>query len=213
LTVTLINQYGKAISTSHADNAGAAATGVNGDNVKPGTLSTGATAVFAVPTGWGGNVFIADAAHEISDNDSLLEGSYGNQMGSIQTDIDVSYVNGFSVPILCKCHNKNKANQFTKVTGCNIDLFSQAGCSNSGGTGNCGKCTIQPDGTGGLDGNGACKNPKRGSGATDANVIPDPFFEPCSGQAYLFPFDGDGGNNGNSVCSGSVTCCVGTSCS
>jgi hypothetical protein len=93
LTVTLINQYGKAISTSHADNSGAAATGVNGNNVKPGTMATGATAVFAVPTGWGGNVFIADAAHEISDNDSLLEGSYGPQgTAGVQTDIDVSYV-------------------------------------------------------------------------------------------------------------------------
>jgi len=206
LTITLINQYGKAISTGHVDNnAGIAATGVNGSPVTSATMAPGATAVFAVPTGWGGNVAIADAEFELGDNDSLLEASYGNQgSAGLQTDLDVSYVNGFSVPIICKCMDKTQ-NTFRQVTGSNVDLFSAGGCTDTSGTGSCGLCHQ-------LDGNGACINPNRSAGALDATVVTDEFFMPAAGGAYTFPFDGYNGNNGNSKCSGAVTCCVGTSC-
>lgn len=94
LTITLINSYGKAISTKHQDNeANVAATGVNGNIVTATTMANGATGVFAVPENWGGNVAIADAEYEITDNGSLLEGSYSVQgSAGLQTDIDVSYV-------------------------------------------------------------------------------------------------------------------------
>lgn len=92
LTITVINSHGDAISTSHAHdpNGPSAVSG----NVGPGTMANGATAAFAVPTGWIGNVAINDAGWAITGDDSLIEGNFVVPQGSTEAvaDVDVSYV-------------------------------------------------------------------------------------------------------------------------
>lgn len=92
LTITVINSHGDAISTSHAHdpNGPSAVSG----NVGPGTMANGATAAFAVPTGWIGNVAINDAGWAITGDDSLIEGNFVVPQGSSEAvaDVDISYV-------------------------------------------------------------------------------------------------------------------------
>jgi hypothetical protein len=59
LTISVINKYGAALSTAHASNYGG--PGAVSGNVGPGTIANGATAAFAVPTGWAGNVALVPA--------------------------------------------------------------------------------------------------------------------------------------------------------
>jgi hypothetical protein len=92
LTITIINSHGDAISTSHAHdpNGPSAVSG----NVGPGTMANGATAAFAVPTGWIGNVAINDAGWAITGDDSLIEGNFVVPVGDsvAVADVDISYV-------------------------------------------------------------------------------------------------------------------------
>jgi hypothetical protein len=92
LTITVINKHGDAITTSHVHNAGGPSA-VSG-NVGPGTMANGATAAFAVPTGWAGNVMINDAQWAITGDDSLIEASFvvPNGYSVAVADVDVSYV-------------------------------------------------------------------------------------------------------------------------
>jgi hypothetical protein len=92
MTISVINMHGDAITTSHAHNAGSPSA-VSG-NVGPGTMAAGATAVFAVPTGWAGNVAINDGRYAITGDDTLIEGSFDVQgnSGYAIVDVDVSYV-------------------------------------------------------------------------------------------------------------------------
>ncbi|KAI1073763.1 hypothetical protein F5B20DRAFT_597267 [Whalleya microplaca] len=182
LTITVVNSQSAPVSTSHARNAGAPAP-VSG-NVGAGTIAAHATAVFAVPTGWAGNVAVVPASHPISNDDSLIEASFVKPSGySVAVaDVDISYVDGFSVPITCSCNGG-------VVTGCNKDLFSLHSCPNN-------------------DGKGACVNPKRADGSTTSATS---FFAPCSGGAYTYPIDNKANSFGQCQ-SGRITCCIGTSC-
>lgn len=126
----------------------------------------------AFPTGWAGRINIGSLAHSA---DSKIEGSTTGA-----NDIDVSYVDGFSVPITCSVSG-------TPVTGCNINLWSVSGpCSNSVGD------------------NAVCLNPAQGVPDGPANG----WFAPCAGAAYTYPNDNlaNDGNTGTGV----VSCCVGT---
>lgn len=59
-------------------------------------MAAGATAAFAVPTGWIGNVAINNAGQEITGDDTLIEANFvvpdsgGYKMAV--ADVDVSYV-------------------------------------------------------------------------------------------------------------------------
>ena len=87
-----MNSHGNAISTSHVHAADGPAA-VSG-NVGPGTMADGATAAFAVPTGWAGNVAINWAGAAITGDDSLIEGSFvvPQDYSVAVADVDVSYV-------------------------------------------------------------------------------------------------------------------------
>lgn len=63
-------------------------------NVGPGTIASGATAEFAVPTNWIGTVALADAEYTMDDNVSLIEGNYvyDSTYGYAIADFDISYV-------------------------------------------------------------------------------------------------------------------------
>ncbi|KUI62551.1 hypothetical protein VP1G_09662 [Cytospora mali] len=182
LTIQIINSHGDTITTSHARNAGSP-TAVGGA-IGPGIMTNGETAAFAVPTGWAGNVAINDAGWSITGDDSLLEASYvvADGYDFAVADVDISYVNGFSVAITCECSG-------TWVAGCNKNLFKLNTCSDN-------------------DGENACVNSLRAdTSATSATT----FFAPCEGAAYTFPND-NAANVWGSCQSGLITCCVGASC-
>ena len=114
-------------------------------------------ASLSVPWGWAGAFIINKATSEpFNINGSRIEGNYGVQDPDKKVFIDVSYVVGYSVPIVCSCGD-------IPVTGCNIDLRSKNACP-------------EPEQSNG----DVCKNPKGDSG------ILDPFFAPCAGAAYTY---------------------------
>ncbi|KAI0008824.1 hypothetical protein F4779DRAFT_618229 [Xylariaceae sp. FL0662B] len=182
LTISVVNAEAVPMSTQHNRNAGVPAA-VSG-RVGPGTIAPRATDVFAVPTGWAGNVAVVPAAHFMSNDVSLIEASFMKPLGYnvAVTDVDVSYVDGFSVPITCSCDSG-------VVTGCNKDLFRLRRCSND-------------------DGKGACVNPNRVNGGVMSSAD---FFAPCQGAAYTFPNDSEANSFGQCQ-SGHITCCIGASC-
>ena len=109
---------------------------------------------------------------------------------------DVSFILGWSVPMLCSSGSMK--------SGCSIDLSSGHSC---------------PDQQGSI-----CKNPTGPGGAHDpgsyngcasctpwcyACSAPDPFFQPCAGSAYTYPYD-DTASVGPA--SGAIQCCIGTGC-
>lgn len=91
LTVTIVNSYGSALTTSHAQGAGGPAASASASQ---GTIAAGATASFVAPWNWSGIVAINDAKYDITDNDGLIEGSFKwiQLYRRWVVDIDVSYV-------------------------------------------------------------------------------------------------------------------------
>ncbi|PSR78423.1 hypothetical protein BD289DRAFT_493347, partial [Coniella lustricola] len=158
LTIKVWNNHGDDITTSHARNAGSP-TAVGGA-LGAGVIANGATASFAVPSGYAGNIAINDGNYELSDDDSLIEVSYvvADGYSFPIADVDISYVNGFSVAITCQCDD-------VYVVGCNTNLFATGiTCADN-------------------DGENACVNPERAS-TTDTTAAP--FFAPCAGAACEF---------------------------
>lgn len=91
LTITVVNSHGAAITTSHAHGAGGpAASGEIGH----GTIAAGATASFVAPRNWSGIVAVNDARYDVTDNDSLVEGSFKwvEDYDRWVVDLDISYV-------------------------------------------------------------------------------------------------------------------------
>ncbi|KAI0508487.1 hypothetical protein F5B22DRAFT_649980 [Xylaria bambusicola] len=112
--VTLVNSHTADITTAHNQNLGAPTAIQDGGSI----VESGSTAIFAVPTGWAGRVAMAEAGVLIRDRASLLEGSFIHDegLGAARIALDVSYVDGFTVPIVCQCNDK-------VVVGCNLDLL------------------------------------------------------------------------------------------
>ena len=172
LSIAIENKYGQPLSISFGCNEGA--PGFVG-NPQPTQIAESAS--YAVPSGWAGRISIGKDLH--SDN-SKIEGSY---YGPGKGDIDVSYVDGYSVPITCSIGGET-------VTGCNIELFDQ-------------ECAY-PDT---LVSNGnVCQNSQRTSDWGPAS----PFFAPCAGAAYTFPKD-DQANIGEQPGT-LMQCCLGKDC-
>ncbi|KAF8847360.1 hypothetical protein BDZ45DRAFT_607608 [Acephala macrosclerotiorum] len=176
MTIAITNSYGAQVSLSFGLNAGFPSP--LGDP-QPTKLPDSSSTQYLYPTGWAGRVNIGP---NLSPYGSKIEGSFivpKNATVAIP-DIDVSYVDGYSVPITC-------STQGIAITGCNIDLFKEAKCSN------------QTDGP-------VCLNP-----AVNLDDGPPPsFFAPCAGAAYTFPKDNEA--NVNNFGSNSISCCIGTSC-
>lgn len=96
--------------------------------------------------------------------------------------VDVSFVNGFTVPITCECDGN-------WVAGCKKNLFNVKARD------------VQ-------NAPNAAVNPLRADmSATSA----EPFFAPCEGAAYTFPND-HAANSFGACQSGTISCCVGTAC-
>ncbi|KAK4168252.1 hypothetical protein QBC43DRAFT_341537 [Cladorrhinum sp. PSN259] len=152
-TFAYTNLAGVDLTTTH-DKIPDAPTPIGG-MPGPGIMKKGATASILAPTAWAGKI----------------PWPYGV--------VDVSYVDGYTLPIICKCR---AAGVF--MGGC-IDpkLWQQSlPCPSN-------------------NGQGACKNPHRGTDATEAHR----WFAPCAGRAYTF--DGDNTATHNGLCqSGTVDC-------
>ena len=96
--------------------------------------------------------------------------------------VDVSLVNGFTVPVTCECDGN-------WVSGCKKNLFD----ARARGAQNAANAAV---------------NPLRADmSATSA----DPFFAPCEGAAYTFPND-HAANSFGACQTGLISCCVGTAC-
>ena len=167
MTIDITNNWPKPLSISFLNNAGSPSA-LGAPQGAP--LATKTQIIY--PTGWAGRIYVGDT---INSADSKIEGSTTGA-----NDIDVSYVDGFSVPITCSVGN-------TPVTGCNIDLWSVSGpCANEVGD------------------QSVCLNPMQGV----ANGPAVPWFLPCQGAAYTFPNDNiaNDGDTGTP----NVSCCIGT---
>ncbi|KAL8670663.1 MAG: hypothetical protein Q9168_004803 [Polycauliona sp. 1 TL-2023] len=153
-------------------------------NPSEGTI--GDCDVWSFPPGWNGRVHIGGGSGA-PDGGTLYEGNVGGSTGAM----DVSYVEGFSVPMMCT----DNTNKF--VSGCGIDLFTKGTCPTGGSAG------------------GVCKNPQGPGGdrdsannACEACSPPDPFFAPCAAAAYTFPDDDDAVDGQSGL---DITCVVGAS--
>ena len=137
---------------------------------------------------WQGRAAFHKAGNAFFGDESLIESSYKKQPTVANGqypifDINVSYVDGFTYPIVCVCACEGDK----ELTGCGDDLFA---------LGN--RCDDYK--------NEACKNPHRASTASDQQ--PHPFFAPCRRRAYTFPADHDANSNGECQC-GTARCTVG----
>ncbi|KAK8070829.1 hypothetical protein PG997_011032 [Apiospora hydei] len=182
VTITITNKRDDPISTSHARDPNTPKM-VSG-NANPGVIPAGGKAEFAVPTGWIGNVAITPSRYKLTNDITLIEANYVIPDGYSYAvaDVDVSFVNGFSVAAVCSCDNKG-------VTGCNKNLWNLGKCANN-------------------NGQGGCVNPLRSDkSATQAA----PFFRPCQHAAWTYVEDGAADAWGLCQ-SGHIACCVGPKC-
>ena len=151
LTIAVTNLYGSPLYLSFGVDSGSPTP--SGGEPQATALPDSASTQYVYPTGWAGNIFVGQTTNI---NNSLIEGSYIDVVV-----VDVSYVDGFSVPITCSSGGE-------VVTGCNIDLFNQPGIS----------CDDEAEGP-------VCLNPARNT----PNGPPACFFAACAGAAYTFPND------------------------
>jgi hypothetical protein len=157
MTIAITNLYGAQLSLSFGLNAGFP-TPLG--NPQPTILPDSSSTQYIYPTGWAGRVGVGP---NLNVNSSKIEGSFivPEDTTVAIPDIDVSYVDGYSVPITCSSGG-------ITVTGCNIELFKLA------------QCEDQVDGL-------ICLNAVRFT--LDRPLLP--FFAPCISAAYTFPDDSD----------------------
>ena len=156
LTISVTNLYGTPLSIGVGSNYGCPTPD---GNPQPTTVASSVSYTF--PIGWAGRISVGKS---LSGCNSLIEASYEPDWPRA---VDVSYVDGYSVPITCSVDDQ-------AVTGCNLELFDQG---------------VECDSP--LD-NGACPNSAR----TLNNGPPPAFFAPCQGSAYTFPKDDTATNSG-----------------
>ena len=168
MTISVVNAYSSPLSLSLTSNVpGPSPIG----NPLAAEIPHSSGTQYVFPTGWAGRITVGP---NLNYNGSKIEGSFTGP-----PDIDVSYVDGYTVPITC-------SSEGTAVSGCNIDLFKRAMCEDV------------------LEGP-VCLNPARFLDDGPAS----PFFAPCTGAAYTFPNDnaanaGSLGSNLVSCCIGST---------
>ncbi|KAL8994384.1 MAG: hypothetical protein Q9169_005619, partial [Polycauliona sp. 2 TL-2023] len=101
--------------------------------------------VWSFPLGWNGRVHVGGGSGA-PNGGTLYEGNVFTKDGTTYGAMDVSYVEGYSVPMMCT----DNSNNF--VSGCGIDLFSEGDCPTGGSAG------------------GVCKNPQGPGGDRDSAV-------------------------------------------
>jgi hypothetical protein len=114
--------------------------------------------------------------------------------------MDVSMVNGYSVPMKCSCPGQ--------TVGCNVDLWKAGG-----------KCDSTDNPNGSLDGSAGqpgsiCLNGARGAdmGQGAGNGPANPFFQPCTGDKMAYTFDNAVGLAVMCKDGDTIECCIGDGC-
>ncbi|KAI0160962.1 hypothetical protein GGR52DRAFT_576374 [Hypoxylon sp. FL1284] len=167
--ITLANLHTAAIMTANGD--------------QQAIVAPQETNIFVIPTGWSGRVAMYEQGYVISDRASLLEASFlADSSGDAVMAIDVSYVDAFTVPIVCKCNGE-------VALGCNVDFNPT-----------CPQDLKLNDKT--------CMNPYR----DEQGVPSDNIFGACAGMAYTYPTDDQASKMDIPGCSRNLDCCVGTAC-
>lgn len=180
LTIGITNSYGMPLSLSFETNAGG--PGFEGAP-QPTMLPIDAVTSYAVPPGWAGRVYVGKT---VNKDNSKIEGSW---KGPGTGNIDVSYVDGYSVPITCSVGDR-------VIVGCNKELFNQP-CQAPDTMSEMG-----PDGRPAV-----CHNAAQGLADGPASS----FFAPCRAASYVFPNDNDA-DQGWSSQETEISCCVGVLC-
>ena len=149
-TIAITNLYDAPVSLALGSND----PGPKPDgNPQATVLGKGSATTYTFPTGWAGRISLGKT---ICGSNSLIEASFpGEQWNSV----DVSYVDGYSVPITC-------SNNGQAVTGCNLDLWKQGNTCSSP-----------------IDNGAACHNTAGDYGPAIQ------FFKACEGAAYTYPKD------------------------
>ncbi|KAL8906494.1 MAG: hypothetical protein Q9171_006255 [Xanthocarpia ochracea] len=178
VTIRITNAFGWNLPISYNSNAGSPT--IIG-NPPAGTLLADTNTNVVVPRNFAGAIFIGKTFNPAN---SKIEVSFSSPQ-DYRPGLDVSYVDGYSVPITCSCGG-------LPVTGCNIPLFR------TGRT-----CAQQGPGDKVI-----CYNPRK---TVDAGPA-DPFFQPCQGAAYTYPNDHQANAFGKCD-NGDIQCCVGIGCS
>ncbi|OAA39006.1 Thaumatin, pathogenesis-related protein [Beauveria brongniartii RCEF 3172] len=180
--ITVVNSHDVPVTTVLVTGEGNEPEG----NVGAGKLERGEYGIFTVVEGWSGRVALNVEGSSVTMGDeSLIEGSFTDQGHAVVGDINVSYVDGFTVPALCWC-NENR-----RSAGCSKNLHKIMECPTP-------------------NGHGSCRNPSRGLNVSE----PTAFFEPCfyQGGAYTFDWDHEA-NSLNGFCPDEqYTCCIGEIC-
>ena len=148
VTVSLTNKHTASLSVAVTSDP--SAPSASGD---PQPSLLGDATQFLFEKGFSGQIGVAP---ELDSAATKVELSYDKSVYA-----DVSYVDGYTVPITCSCDKE------TVHMGCNIELWNTThSCPNEG------------DGP-------ICYNPA----AANVDGPADPFFGPCQGAAYTFPAD------------------------
>ena len=106
LTINVVNSFGAPLSIFYGSNAGGPSPVGNPGS---GTLTSSTQVLF--PSGWAGRITIGK---NYDPKGSKIEASFVSP--NYVPDVDVSYVDGYSIPISCSCSG-------VAVTGCNGRLF------------------------------------------------------------------------------------------
>ncbi|KAI4105227.1 MAG: hypothetical protein LQ339_003558 [Xanthoria mediterranea] len=174
LTVKITNAFGWDLPISYQSNVGSPT--IIG-NPSTNTFLAGSNTQVVVTRNFAGAIFIGKS---FDPANSKIEISFSAPQG-YRPGVDVSYVDGYSVPITCSCGG-------VPVTGCNIPLFRTGRTCPQNGPGD----------------KVICYNPKKTINGGPA----DPFFQPCQGAAYTYPED-HAANAYGKCDNGDIQCCVG----
>ncbi len=171
MMISMINMYDNQLSfffDSNADDLSSI------DNSSVIILSDNVFTQYAFSTEWAERVYVNS---NLNLDDSKIEDSYTSS-----SDIDVSYVNDYSVLITCSFKN-------TAVFNCNVDLFKQLSIS----------CNDQVN-------NFVCLN----FAQNIVNELTSSFFAVCAKTVYIYSNDND--VNVSNLKSILISCCVDVLC-
>ena len=171
MTVAIINAYDNFLFFFFASNADSS---FSIDNSFVTTLSDNAFTQYAFSIEWAERIYVTS---NLNLDDSKIEDSYTDS-----SDIDVSYVDDYSIFITCFSQN-------IAVFDCNLDLFKQLDIS----------CSNQVDDL-------VCLN----SAQNIVNESTSSFFAVCAETAYIYSNDNE--INVSNLKSTVISCCINTFC-
>ena len=171
MTISMTNIYGTQLSVSFLSNSDVPSP-VGDPSVT--VLSNASSTQYTFPTEWADRIYVGSNLNSLT---SKIEGSFTDP-----SDIDVSYVDNYSVFITC-------SSQGISIIGCNIDLFKQPDI----------QCDKLVDGS-------VCLNFAQDILDESASS----FFTTCAETAYIYFNDNEA--NVSNLGSKLISCCINALC-